>query len=139
MTTKYWARLIPDDVAKRAQVVFASDYDALAAELADCKSFNTQLAHAALANEQKIGRLESAVHDLLAGVILDLRHSDLDDDKEAMQSRVKTVTDALGFTAETKVAPKGEYWSKSDPAPWSNDVLPPDDSEPNRQTKGEQG
>jgi hypothetical protein len=32
---KYWARQIPDDVAKRARVVFASDYDALAADKAD--------------------------------------------------------------------------------------------------------
>jgi hypothetical protein len=46
----------------------------------------------------RIRVLEGALHDLLPGLILDLRYADLDDDKDAMESRIKTVTDALGFT-----------------------------------------
>ncbi len=48
----------------------------------------------------RIRELECPLNDILPGLILDLRHTDPDDDKDAMQSRIKTVTDALGFTVD---------------------------------------
>jgi hypothetical protein len=42
-----------------------------------------------------IERLVTALNDLLPGLVLDLRYAEPDDDKEAMQSRITTVTEAL--------------------------------------------
>lgn len=44
----------------------------------------------------EIERLRDALESLLPGLILDLRYADLDDDRDAMQSRIDTVTAALG-------------------------------------------
>lgn len=47
--------------------------------------------------------LRGALENLLPGLHLDLRYADPDDDREALQSRVKTVTDALALSpAEPK-------------------------------------
>lgn len=40
-------------------------------------------------------RMRTALESLLPGLILDLRYADYDDDKDAMQSRIDTVIEAL--------------------------------------------
>lgn len=44
---------------------------------------------------EKLDLLSGALETLLPGLVLDLRYADLDDDKDAMQSRIETVTEAL--------------------------------------------
>ena len=46
----------------------------------------------------KLGACVGALENLLPGLILDLRYAEPDDDRDAMQSRIKTVTDALEAT-----------------------------------------
>lgn len=58
------------------------------------------------AYQGRIRVLEMALNDLLPGLILDLRHADLDDDKEAMESRIKTVTEALNTQSMTGAVTK---------------------------------
>lgn len=53
-------------------------------------------------NSSKLGACVTALENLLPGLILDLRYADPDDDREAMQSRIKTVTDALTTAEGTK-------------------------------------
>ena len=43
-----------------------------------------------------------ALECLLPGLVLDLRYADPDDDKEAMQSRITTVTDAIAKATESE-------------------------------------
>jgi hypothetical protein len=43
----------------------------------------------------KLDACREALECLLPGLTLDLRYADPDDDKDAMRSRIKTVTDAL--------------------------------------------
>lgn len=97
-----------------------SDYDAAAAEYEEyrkCSALESGLAEARIAeleaihlrlnhartdlqyqltdSDKRVGVLEGALNDLLPGLILDLRYAEIDDDKDAMESRIKTVTDAL--------------------------------------------
>lgn len=48
--------------------------------------------------QSKLDTLREALDCLLPGLVLDLRYAEPDDDKDAMQSRIKTVTDALEAT-----------------------------------------
>ena len=47
---------------------------------------------------------KKALYDLLPGLVLDRRHADEDDDIEALDHRIKTVTDALN----ARPAPLGD-------------------------------
>ena len=49
--------------------------------------------------QAQVKRLRGALECLLPGLVLDLRYADLDDDKDAMRSRIETVEEALGHSA----------------------------------------
>lgn len=67
------------------------DYDTVVVLYAD---------YAAL--EARCLRYQRALNELLPGLILDLRYADRDDDRDAMQSRIDTIIDALnGSETET--------------------------------------
>ena len=61
-----------------------------------------------LTAERQCDAMREALCLLLPGLVLDLRHADQDDDKEAMRSRIRTVVDALkGVEApDTESPPK---------------------------------
>lgn len=68
------------------------DAGALAAEHGDVQCVP---AHFARAQERRIAELEKALSCLLPGLMLDLRYADDDDDKDALRSRIDTVTSVL--------------------------------------------
>lgn len=51
--------------------------------------------------DHRIDVLETALQTLLPGLVLDLRYADADDDRDAMQSRIDTVTECFPASGGT--------------------------------------
>lgn len=105
-----------DEIHWKTRRTLLAERDALAAR---CQEINDKwsLENQALAADKadlvrvlgvadaRIRELEAALNDLLPGLILDRRYADADDDIDAMNSRIETVTSALGAQSETSVEP----------------------------------